>query len=90
MGKKIYDEDLRLNLILNGEALNNGSKLMVAALGKLEQEMVRSEQDAKKLSAEIKTLEATVNGKFGEIGGNRQRKPFVPTIGPTRAGRTII
>jgi TP901 family phage tail tape measure protein len=56
MGRKIYDEDLRLNLILNGEGLNQGSKKMVAELGKMEQEMVKMEQKAKQLATSIKTL----------------------------------
>jgi len=67
MGKKIYDEDLRLNLILNGEGLNNGSKLMVAALGKLEQEMVGSEQKAKELALEIRKLEGAISKNSAEL-----------------------
>ena len=57
MSRKIYDEDLRLNLILNGEGLNQGSNKMVAELGKMEQEMVKMEQEAKQLALSIKTLE---------------------------------
>ena len=62
MARKIYDEDIRLNLILNGEGLNKGSKLMVAELGKLEQEMVALENKAKILSAEIKVLSKDETG----------------------------
>jgi TP901 family phage tail tape measure protein len=63
MSRKIHDEDLRLNLILNGEGLNNGSKKMVTELGKMEMEMTKMEQKAKGLAASIKTLEknATAN-----------------------------
>lgn len=57
MGRKIYDEDLRLNLILNGEGLNKGSKKMVSELGVMEQELVKMEQEARKLAATIKNLE---------------------------------
>ena len=57
MGRKIYDEDLRLNLILNGQGLSQGSRLMVAELGKMELKMIRLEQTAKSLAAEIKLLE---------------------------------
>jgi len=57
MGRKIYDEDLRLNLILNGQGLSQGSRLMVAELGKMELKMIGLEQTAKKLATEIKLLE---------------------------------
>lgn len=57
MSRKIYDEDLRLNLILNGEGLNKGSKKMVAELGAMEQGLVKTEQQARELAARIKELE---------------------------------
>jgi TP901 family phage tail tape measure protein len=72
MGRKIYDEDLRLNLILNGEPLNKGSKLMVAALGKLEREMVNLEQAAKASAAKIKLLEQNVTANAGALKRERQ------------------
>ena len=48
MGRKIYDEDLRLNLILNGQGLASGSAKMVAELGKMEHEMIALENKANK------------------------------------------
>jgi TP901 family phage tail tape measure protein len=56
MSRKIYDEDLRLNLILNGEGLAQGSKKMVAELGKLEQEFIANEQRSRHLASQIKIL----------------------------------
>lgn len=56
MAKKIYDEDIRLNLILNGQKLQEGSKLMVAELGKMEQGLLKLEQEAKAMARHINAL----------------------------------
>jgi TP901 family phage tail tape measure protein len=72
MGRKIYDEDIRLNLILNGEQLNAGSKKMVAELGKLEREMVNLEQAAKATAAKIKLLEQNTAANAVQLAAERQ------------------
>ncbi len=59
MGRKIYDEDLRLNLILNGDGLNKGSSKMVAELGKLERELIDLEQKSKRLALAMNSLSRT-------------------------------
>ena len=83
MGRKIYDEDLRLNLILNGQELNKGSKLMVTELGKMEMQMINLEQTAKKLAAEIKVLEKDEIGNATAL--KAARKAYSDTTQEIRA-----
>jgi len=88
MGRKIYDEDLRLNLILNGQGLNQGSKQMVAELGKMELKMIRLEQTAKSLAAEIKLLEKDEIGNAGALV--TARKAYNDTTTAIRAQSVAI
>jgi len=88
MGRKIYDEDLRLNLILNGQGLNQGSKQMVAELGKMELKMIRLEQTAKSLAAEIKLLEKDEIGNASALV--TARKAYNDTTTAIRAQSVAI
>ncbi len=71
MGRKIYDEDLRLNLILNGQGLASGSAKMVAELGKMEHEMIALENKAKKLALSIKNLEKNAVANASKLATER-------------------
>jgi TP901 family phage tail tape measure protein len=88
MGRKIYDEDLRLNLILNGEPLNNGSRQMVAALGHMEREMVNLEQHAKSLAASIKHLET--NSKANAVQLQQEKLEYAQTVLAIKAKQKAI
>ena len=88
MGRKIYDEDLRLNLILNGQGLNQGSKQMVVELGKMEMKMIRLEQEAKKLASEIKLLAKDEAGNAGKLV--TLRKAYADTTQEIRAQAVAI
>jgi len=88
MGRKIYDEDLRLNLILNGQGLNQGSKQMVAELGKMEMKMIRLEQESKKLASEIKLLAKDEAGNAGKLV--TLRKAYADTTQEIRAQAVAI
>lgn len=47
--KRIYDEDLRLNVIINGKGLEKGNKKLIAELGKQERKMRELEMEGARL-----------------------------------------
>jgi len=59
MNKKIYNEDLTLNLILNGDKLQKGSKETLSELYKLDQETRKLQMSVAKLELEKRRLNKT-------------------------------